>query len=326
MSSATAGTSLEDRPASGVAALPAAPLPRPATVEAGRIFWPYLGTLVTVHILALLVFVPWLFSWLGVALCVAGVFFFGQGINFCYHRLLTHRSLRVPRWLEHFWVVIAICCLEDTPCKWVTTHRHHHKHSDHQDDPHSPLVTFFWAHFQWLTLHNSGTRTREAYAYYVKDLLADPFYMALEKRLWLAPLIALAHMALFAASGFAIGWWQSGSMLGGVQLALSLLVWGVFLRVVLVWHITWSVNSITHTWGYRNYDTDEHSRNNWLVALVAVGEGWHNNHHYDQASASNQHRWWEIDPTYYHIKVLQWLGLAKKVTPPKHVRQRQRRS
>jgi len=202
----------------------------------------------------------------------------------------------------------------------VTTHRHHHKHSDHQEDPHSPLVTFFWSHFQWLTVDNAATRTRSAYQYYVKDLLADPFYMKLEKHILLAPLIFLAHALLFYLVGFVAGWWQGGSLMAGVQLGLSLLIWGVILRVVIVWHITWSVNSVTHTWGYRNHDTPEHSRNNWLVALLAVGEGWHNNHHHDQASASNHHRWWELDLTYCHIRLLQWLGLARKVIPPRHIR------
>ncbi|TVQ62431.1 MAG: acyl-CoA desaturase [Phycisphaerales bacterium] len=292
----------------------------PSTVMQDRILWRYAVVLVVMHALALLAVIPWLFTWTGLIACVVGVFFFGQGINFCYHRLLTHRSFVVPKWLERFWVVIALCCLEDTPCKWVTTHRHHHKHSDHEDDPHSPLVTFLWSHFQWVTRHNTATRTTDAYHYYTKDILSDPFYMALEKRLLLAPMIFLAHAALFLVAGYGIGWWQTGTMAGALQMGLSLLVWGVFLRVVLVWHITWSVNSLTHTWGYRNHDTPEHSRNNWIVALLAVGEGWHNNHHHDQASASNQHRWWEIDLTYYHIALLKRLGLARKVVAPKHIR------
>lgn len=298
-------------------------LPRPSGVRAQRILWQYAISLVAMHVLACLAFVPWFFSWTGLWACLIGIIFFGQGINMCYHRLLTHRSFVVPKWLERFWVVIALCCMEDTPCKWVTTHRHHHKHSDHEDDPHSPLVTFFWSHFQWLTLHNDATRTRTAFHYYVKDLLADPFYFALEKRVLLSPAIFLAHALLFFLVGLGIGWWQTGALMGGVQLGLSLLVWGVILRVVLVWHITWSVNSITHTWGYRNHATGEHSRNNWLVALIAMGEGWHNNHHYDQASATNRHRWWEFDATYCHIKLLEWVGLAQKVTPPKHVRRAQ---
>ena len=103
-------------------------------------------------------------------------------------------------------------------------------------------------------------------------------------------------------------------------MALSFVVWGVLVRTVAVWHITRAVNSITHLFGYRNYDTEENSRNNWLVAFLTVGEGWHNNHHYDPAGASVQHRWWEWDITYYEIVILKWLGLAWNVIPTKHKR------
>jgi stearoyl-CoA desaturase (delta-9 desaturase) len=294
-------------------------LARPTTVSP-RINWVYTVALVGMHVLALMAVVPWLFSWTGLILCVVGVFAFGQGINLCYHRLLTHRSFAVPRWLERCLVIVALCCMEDTPCKWVTTHRHHHKHSDEQEDPHTPLAGLFWSHFQWLTHHNSGTHGIGAFNKYSKDILADPFYMAMEKNMWISPLIYLAHAVLYAAAGFVAGWLMHDSLMAGVQFGLSLLVWGVILRTVLVWHITWSVNSLTHVWGYRNHETSEQSRNNWLVGLLAVGEGWHNNHHYDQASACNQHRWWEVDATWYCIKVLSWLGLAKKIVPPKHIR------
>jgi stearoyl-CoA desaturase (delta-9 desaturase) len=101
-----------------------------------------------------------------------------------------------------------------------------------------------------------------------------------------------------------------------------LLVWGVIVRTVVVWHITWSVNSLTHLFGYRNYETDDNSRNNWFVAIVSTGEGWHNNHHQDQASATVQHRWWEVDICYWHILALKWVGLATHIVPPAHKRRR----
>lgn len=305
-------------PADGLARLP-----KPSAVELRTYLWVYAVSLIGMHVLASAAAIPWLFSWTGFVAFAVGIFFFGQGINFCYHRLLTHRSLIVPAWIEHFWVIIALCCMEDTPCKWVTAHRHHHKFSDEQEDPHSPLVNFFWSHFQWLTYHNFDTRTMTAYHRYAKDILADRFYMRLEKNLWLAPGIYMIHALLFFLAGGVIGYLADGTMLEALRMGLSLVVWGVLLRTVAVWHITWSVNSITHLWGKRLYDTSDNSRNNWLVGLLAAGEGWHNNHHHDQASASNQHRWWQIDPTYYHIVVLKWLGLAKKVIPPKHIRHAQ---
>ena len=297
-------------------------LPLPDTIIKGKVLWPYAISIALLHVLALLVFVPWLFSWSGLILMIVGVLVFGQGINLCYHRLLAHRSATVPKWLERAFVVVALCCLQDTPGRWVATHRFHHNHSDEQEDPHSPLVTFLWAHVGWLIFYNAGTQNIATYRKYAPDVLSDPFYLSLEKSFtWVW--IYIAHAALFFAAGLAVGW-AGGGWPAGVQLGLSWLLWGTIVRTVVVWHITWSVNSLTHLFGYSNYQIKDHSRNNWFVALLAVGEGWHNNHHYDPASASNQHRWWEFDGTYYVIKLLEKLGLATNIVPPKHLRRRNR--
>ncbi|MCH2145220.1 MAG: fatty acid desaturase [Phycisphaerales bacterium] len=301
-------------------------LPLPGAIVKGQIRWSYAVPILTLHLLALLAVFPWLFSWTGLILMVIGVQVFGQSINLCYHRILTHRSAVLPKWLEHLFVLVALCCMEDTPGKWVSMHRYHHKHSDHEEDPHSPLVTFLWSHVGWLIIKNPATHNIAIYRKYAPDILKDPFYMKLEKSIsWFW--VYIAHAALFFLAGFAIGW-GTGTLMNGVQFGASLLVWGVFVRTVAVWHITWSVNSITHIQGYSNYKTDDNSRNNWLVGIIAQGEGWHNNHHHDPASASNQHRWWEIDMTYYHIKLLEKLGLATKVVPPRHRRleERERRA
>jgi len=300
-------------------------LPAPDTIVRGQVRWDYATILISIHLLALLAVVPWLFSWTGLVVMVLGVHVFGQAINLCYHRLLSHKSAKVPKWLEHLFVIMALCCLEDSPGKWVAIHRYHHKHSDEQDDPHSPLVAFLWSHVGWIVIVNKRLLDLGLYQKYASDVLRDSFYMKLEKNRYLSVWIYLAHALLFFLAGFGIGWLTSGTAVGGVQFGLSLLVWGVFLRTVVVWHITWSVNSLTHMFGYTNYKTGDHSRNNWLVALLTVGEGWHNNHHSDPASASNQHRWWEIDITYYQIKALEWMGLATDVVPPKHVRRARRK-
>ena len=283
----------------------------PATVDRRTLLWRYVISLALMHVLALLVLLPWLFSWSGVVLFAAGVFFFGQGVNLGYHRLLAHTSLRVPKWLERAFVVLAMCSMQDTPVKWVTAHRHHHKFSDEQADAHSPLAGFWWSHMGWLFRPNPSIRGPIAYQTYSHDLLRDPFYRRLERDWRLPVLIYLAHAALFFLAGWAVG---------GVQLGASWLVWGVILRTVAVWHITWAVNSLTHVMGYRNYETPENSRNNWLLGIFASGEGWHNNHHHDSASASNQHRWWEIDFTWYNIWLLERLGLATKVIRPRAAR------
>lgn len=281
-----------------------------------RILWNYAVPIAAMHLLGLLALVPWLFSWTGVIAVLVGVHVFGGfGINLCYHRLLAHRSLRVPAWLEHTFAVLAMCCLEDTPARWVATHRFHHQTSDEQDDPHSPLVSFLWSHLGWLLVVNSGTHDVGAYERHARDVLKDRFYMFLAKRPLLGVYLYMAHAAVLFAAACGIGWAIEGTADAALRFGLSFLVWGVIVRTLLVWHITWSVNSLTHLFGYRSYATGENSRNNWFVALMTLGEGWHNNHHVDPTSASVQHRWWEFDITYYTIWWLKRLGLAKDVVP-----------
>ena len=287
------------------------------TVNPIEIRWRYAVGIPLLHLLACLAFVPWLFSWTGVVLCVLGFYVFGTlGINLCYHRLLTHQGLVAPKWLEHSLAILGVCCLQDTPACWAAMHRVHHKHSDEQSDPHSPLVAAFWGHCGWLMILNRDFRNLNYYQRFARDILRDPFYMKLERSagwVW----VYVAHAIVFFLAGFGIGWATGGTALAGLQFGLSLLVWGVFLRTVLTWHITWSVNSVTHIWGYRNYDIGDNSRNNILVGLVSNGEGWHNNHHADQRAASHGHRWWEFDVTWLTIRVLEKLGLVTNVVRPR---------
>ena len=285
----------------------------------------YLGTIVGMHLLGLLALHPYFFSWVGLFTMLLGVHVFGQGITIGYHRLLTHRSFKTPRWVEHSFAVLGICCFEDSPARWVAIHRMHHVHSDHQPDPHTPLVNFFWSHMGWLMFKNRETHSLAAIEKFSKDLLRDPFYMYMEKRPMTHLYIALAQLPAFFLLGFIVGWigWGSASAL---QLGLSMIVWGVYVRIIAVWHITWSVNSLSHLFGYQNYETEEHSRNNWFVAILTVGEGWHNNHHEDPSTACLQHRWWEIDISYYEIKFLEWIGLASEVIEPRHLRRAARKA
>ena len=168
----------------------------------------------------------------------------------------------------------------------------------------------------WVMVQNREHRDIRGYERYVRDLLRDPFYLNLERKAtWLK--IYLAHALLFLAVGFVSGWLAGGTFAAGMRMGLSLLFWGVFVRTVFVLHGTWAVNSITHVWGYRNYATSDHSRNNWLVALVSHGEGWHNNHHADQRAASHGHQWWEFDMSWWVIRMLERVGLAKNVVRPR---------
>jgi len=269
------------------------------------------------HLLALLACFPWLFSWSGLAWGMCGVYFFGTlGINIGYHRLLTHRGFACPRWLEHSLSVLGVCCWQGSPMNWVAIHRMHHQHSDEPGDPHSPRRNFFWSHMGWFLIYDPAIYNIGTYDRYARDLFADRFYKQLERpRVWRT--IHAMQWTAFLVVGAAVGALTTWTLEGALQLGLSWLVWGVFLRTVCVWHITWSVNSVTHLWGYSSHDTQDDSRNNWLVALVSNGEGWHNNHHAEPRCAAHGQRWWELDVSYLTIRMLAVVGLASSVVKPK---------
>jgi stearoyl-CoA desaturase (delta-9 desaturase) len=223
------------------------------------------------------------------------------GIGMCYHRLLTHRGYQVPKWLEYVMATCATLALEGGPIFWVATHRVHHQFSDQKGDPHTPREGGWWAHTGWLLWGNTLHMQTEVLNRYVPDLSRDRFLVWLSKYHWI-PLTA-SGVALF---GF--GW-----IWGGWKNAVGMLLWGAFLRVTLGLHSTWLVNSATHLWGSRRFATRDDSRNNWWVALVSGGEGWHNNHHAHPVAARHGLRWYEIDPNFYGIWILSKLGLARKI-------------
>jgi fatty-acid desaturase len=277
-----------------------------------RIRWDYVVFFVALHALTTLVFFNYFFTWAGVVAFVAGVILFGQlAIPIGYHRLLAHKSFRSPKWFERTLVTLAMCAAQETPAQWVAWHRRHHVHSDEPEDPHTPRVTFFWAHVNWLVYESrSRLQTFSMFEKYARDILSDPYYRWIEK--------LPSYAAVVGA--IAVGWygWDPEAL----RVTASVFVWGVIARTVWVWHITWSVNSLSHVFGYQNYKTGDDSRNNWFVSLLTGGEGWHNNHHADPASASVQHRWWEIDPNYYVIRLFGTLGLATDIIRPRGERKR----
>jgi len=282
-----------------------------------RVNRPILTGIIAFHLLALLACVPWLFSWSGLAWAVVGLYLFGTlGINIGYHRLLTHRGFACPRWLEHGLSVLGACCWQGSPMNWVSVHRMHHQHSDVPGDPHSPRAGFFWSHMGWFLIYDPALYDLATYDRYARDLFQDRFNKWLERpRVWWT--IHLVQWAAYVTAGALVGALWTGSLWGALQLGLSWLVWGVGVRTVAVWHITWSVNSVTHLWGYQSFDTHDGSRNNWLVGLVSNGEGWHNNHHADPRCAAHGRRCWEVDVSYLTIRVLGLLGLASDVVKPR---------
>ncbi len=298
----------------------------PAAVQPIQIAWGYVASVAAVHLLSLLVLVPWLFSWTGVATFLICTPLFGMlGINIGYHRLLTHKGFVCPKWLERTFALLAVCCLQDAPARWVAIHRLHHQHSDKQSDPHSPLVNFLWGYMGWVMVWHREHNNILFFEQYARDILRDPLYLYLERKLmWLW--VYIGHAGVFLMAGLVIGRISGGNWLTGLQLGLSLLVWGVFLRTVYQWHLTWSVNAIAHLRGYRNYETEDSSRNHWLMGFLAYGDGWHNNHHADQRAAAHGHRWWEFDTAYCFIRALEFVGLAKNVIRPRAWREKARQS
>ena len=268
------------------------------------------------HLLAALALVPWFFSWTGVAVLAGGMYVFGiLGINLGFHRLITHRGFSCPLWFEHGLAILGTCCLQFSPGFWVAVHRRHHRFADAEQDPHSPLRSFAWSHFGWLLRRPPDMKPGPMTARYAKDVMRDPLYAMLERNKNWMKLTFLSWLAFFLA-GFVAAAASGASLDESVQLGASLFVWGGALRTVLVWHATWSVNSVTHVWGYRNYETPDRSRNNPIIGLLAGGEGWHNNHHAAPTSARHGHKWWEFDLAWLTIRALMLLGLATEVVLP----------
>ncbi|MCH7749119.1 MAG: fatty acid desaturase, partial [Acidobacteria bacterium] len=249
-----------------------------------KISWVTTTALVIFHILAVvaLFYTTWQVVVLALALhwvCI------GWGIGMGYHRLHTHRSYTVPKPVEYFLAVCGALTLQGGPIFWTALHRIHHQYSDKPGDPHTPHDGKWWSHILWTIFGEELNANTEVTGKYAPDLMKDRFYRVLNSWHWV-PLVVLG-LVLLAIGG------------------LPWLLWGVFLRVVVGLHSTWLVNSATHLWGKRRFETGDDSKNSWWVALVTFGEGWHNNHHAYPRLARSGHRWWEIDTTWWVIRTLQ---------------------
>jgi sn-1 stearoyl-lipid 9-desaturase len=259
--------------------------------------WLIGSVLLAIHAGALLALIPAFFSWS--ALAVAAVITYltgGFGITLCYHRALTHRALRMVRPLEYASAILGALAFQGDPISWVATHRVHHAHADHPRDPHSIRRGFSWAHLTWIFRKNENIPSEQEQKRYTPDLWSDPFYRAM-RYLYIPLQVGLAGLLL------ALGGW-------------SWVVWGIFVRLVFTYHATWLVNSAAHAFGYRTYRTPDRSTNSWWVALMSWGEGWHNNHHAFPFSARHGLRWFEIDVTWWTIKLMAAMRLVDKVRVP----------
>lgn len=237
-------------------------------------------------------------GWTEVALMFGLYLLSGLGITVGFHRMLTHKSFETSKPVKAFWLIMGCLALEGSPMEWASTHIQHHAHSDDEDDPHSPMEGLWHAHTGWLFAHKNNI------AVYGTWLKKDPVVVWVSRYWFLFAGIGLLIPTLIAG-------WQG-------------LLWGGLLRIFLTHHITWSVNSICHTFGQRDYNTRDASRNNFIVGLLAFGEGWHNNHHAFPRSAFHGLRWWQIDLSGYIIRAMEATGVIWNVYRVKEADQRKR--
>ncbi len=238
------------------------------------------------------VFGFWYFTWSALFVgIIVWVIVASVGICIGYHRFLTHSSFKTTAAVRYALTLVGTLANEGPPLMWVGTHRMHHQNTDKAGDPHSPAESFSWGHIVWtFFFEHEGARK------HAQDFTADRGMMLIERFYFVPPLILAA--VLYAIGG------------------LPWLIWGVFVRTIVTWHCTWFVNSVGHTYGYRNFETKDQSRNSWWVALLAFGEGWHNNHHAFPTSARHGLMWWEFDLSFVIICLMSKMGIIWDVRIP----------
>jgi stearoyl-CoA desaturase (delta-9 desaturase) len=238
------------------------------------------GPFIAIHLACVLAFfVP--VTWTALGLCLGLYVLRMFAITAGYHRYFAHRAYKTSRWFQFVLGWLGCCAMQKGPLWWAANHRRHHKHSDQEDDPHSPVRHgLFWSHVGWVLYQPNDPAPKEE----IKDFLCYPELRVLEKLHW------LPGLCLAVACYLIEGW--------------SGVVWGFLVSTVLLYHGTFLVNSLCHVIGRRRFKTTDESRNNALVAILTLGEGWHNNHHHYMSSANQGFRWWEVDVSYYTLCLL----------------------
>lgn len=251
------------------------------------------------------------FNWLYLGLLVGMYLITGFGITIGYHRLFTHRSFVTPRWVSAVLAIMGSMAVEGPVLHWVAVHRKHHQHSDEHEDPHSPhayggglwgMLRGMWhAHIGW----SLGSRKHNDLSSYVYDLKKDPLLVWTSR---LFPVWVALGLLIPAVLGGLLTMSWMGVLLG--------FIWGGLVRVLLVHHATWSINSVCHLWGSTPYKSNDESKNNAIFGILALGEGWHNNHHAFPRSARHGLAWWQFDISYIIIRAMSWVGLARRINVP----------
>ena len=236
-------------------------------------------------------------SWSGALLAIALYYVRMFGVTGAYHRYFSHRTYRTSRAFQFVLAVLAMTSVQKGVLWWASHHRTHHRNSDQPNDVHSVLQDgFWWSHVGWIVSRQYDQTDLSK----VKDLARFPELRFLDRFHVLVPIAYATALYLLGGS------WA--------------LFWGFFVSTTLLWHGTFTINSLTHVFGSQRYVTTDNSRNHWLLAVITMGEGWHNNHHYYQRSVNQGFFWWEFDPTYYVLRALSWVGLVWDLhTPPPHV-------
>jgi stearoyl-CoA desaturase (delta-9 desaturase) len=264
-----------------------------------RVNWwksiPFIG----VHVAAVVGVIILGWSWSGLALALAWYAVRMFGITAGFHRYFAHRTYKMGRGMQLFMAVLGTLTLQKGVLWWAAHHRAHHKYSDQPEDIHSPIQRgFWWSHVGWILCD----RYVETDWKRIQDMAKYP------ELVWLNRNYLIVNIAQAAALFALFGAWG--------------LVWGFFVSTAVLWHGTFTINSLSHVFGSRRYATTDTSRNNWLLALITLGEGWHNNHHHYQRATNQGFFWWEIDIAYYVLRGLSWFGLVSDLhTPPRHILQ-----
>lgn len=265
--------------------------------------WVRIIPFVFLHLCCLAIFVV---GWSPVAIAVAVFMYVARmfAITSFYHRYFSHKAFKTSRPVQFIFALLGASATQRGPLWWAAHHRHHHLHADTEKDIHTPKRGFMWSHMGWFMCEKHFSTQY----HYVKDLQKYPELVWLDRYDLVIP--ALTALFLFGL-GALLAYLAPGLGTDGLQMV----VWGYVVSTVVLFHATFSINSLAHKFGSRSFPTKDDSRNNWLLALVTLGEGWHNNHHFAPGSARQGFRWWEVDISYYILKVLSWMGLVWELKP-----------
>lgn len=269
-----------------------------------QVDWPRVIPYILLHLSCLFVLVVGV-SWIAIAVCAASYFVRMFAITAFYHRYFSHKSFKTSRFMQAIFGFLGATATQRGPLWWAAHHRHHHKHADTEKDSHSPRDGFLRSHTLWF-LNKKNFATNEDR---VKDLVKYKELRWLD-RYDIVPPIIYAFLVLMVGTYIE----HVHPELGATK--WQILIWGYFVSTVVLSHVTFLINSLAHVWGFRSFETNDDSRNNPLLALLTLGEGWHNNHHQFPSSVKQGLRWWELDISYYLLFMMEKLGLIWGLRKP----------